>query len=75
MTRSLQLGLLALIILAAEGAPVWADMPGRRSGPFRSCGSGMSTGLAGVALAWGALWLGGRCAARVSRAPKAERND
>lgn len=32
----------------------------KRTGPFRSCGSGMGAGLAGIGLAWGVLWLGGR---------------
>jgi len=44
--------------------------PPRRTGPFRSCGSGMGAGLAGIALAWGALWLGNRFA-RTTRSPSA----
>jgi hypothetical protein len=34
--------------------------PPKRTGPFRSCGSGMGTGLAGIAVAWALLWLGNR---------------
>jgi hypothetical protein len=38
----------------------------RRSGPFRSCGSGMGVGLAGIGLAWGFMWIGNRYAGRVA---------
>ncbi len=102
MTHALWLGLLALVLLATETAPVRADIPGphprprpgpplpppppftegpvvpdpfppapakpKRTGPFRSCGSGMGTGLAGIGLAWGMLWLGNRFA-RTQRSP------
>jgi hypothetical protein len=47
--------------------PLLKPEPPRRTGPFRSCGSGMGLGLAGVGLAWAALWLGNRFAGRVSR--------
>jgi hypothetical protein len=39
----------------------------RRSGPFRSCGSGTPACLAGIGLTWGMLWLGNRFAGRVAR--------
>ena len=52
--------------------PVPRDPP-RRTGPFRSCGSGMGLGLAGIAAAWGVLWLGNRFAGRVSRGTKGDR--
>jgi hypothetical protein len=39
----------------------------RRTGPFRSCGSGMGVGLAGIGLAWGLMWAGTRFAGRVAR--------
>ena len=39
--------------------------PPRRTGPFRSCGSGMGAGLAGIGLAWGVMWAGRRYAARL----------
>ncbi|MCI0704396.1 MAG: hypothetical protein L0241_25340 [Planctomycetia bacterium] len=45
----------------------------QRTGPFRSCGSGMGLGLAGIGLAWGMFWLGNRFAARVSRGTNEER--
>jgi hypothetical protein len=38
----------------------------RRSGPFRSCGSGMGLGLAGIGMAWGFMWVGNRYAGRVA---------
>lgn len=38
--------------------------PPQKSGPFRSCGSGIGTGLAGIGLAWAALWTGHRFAKR-----------
>ncbi|MBN9118302.1 MAG: hypothetical protein J0I06_03930 [Planctomycetes bacterium] len=47
--------------------------PPRRTGPFRSCGSGAGPGLAGIGAAWGMLWLGNRLVGRVSRRPKAGR--
>lgn len=37
----------------------------KRTGLFRTCGSGMGVGLAGVGLAWGVLWLGTRFVGRV----------
>ncbi len=40
----------------------------KRTGPFRSCGSGMGVGLAGIGAAWGMLWLGMRFV-RSQRAP------
>lgn len=49
-------------------APRPAPEPPRRSGPFRSCGSGMGTGFAGIGLAWGMLWFGNRFA-RTLRSP------
>lgn len=39
--------------------------PRRRTGPFRSCGSGAGTGLAAIGVSWGLLWLGTRFAGRV----------
>jgi hypothetical protein len=42
----------------------------KRTGPFRSCGSGMGTGLVGIAAAWGVLWLGNRFAGRWARGSK-----
>lgn len=39
----------------------------KRSGPFRSCGSGAPLALVGIAATWGMLWLGHRFAGRVSR--------
>lgn len=39
----------------------------RRSGVFRSCGSGAGLGLAGIAVGWGMLWLGTRF---VNRRPR-----
>ena len=47
--------------------PAPAPEPPRRTGPFRSCGSGMGAGLAGIGIAWGLMWVGHRCAARVAR--------
>ncbi|MCE9560942.1 MAG: hypothetical protein K8U57_02700 [Planctomycetes bacterium] len=41
--------------------------PPRRTGPFRSCGSGIGTGFAGIGLAWGLMWIGNRFASRVRR--------
>jgi hypothetical protein len=127
MRHTLWLGLFAVALLAAEAAPVRADlvMPGpggwlesrmhprpprdpdsqpaenaaepvsqqgaidpvsglpypppkvvdppKRTGPFRSCGSGVGVGLAGIGVAWAMLWLGNRFAGRVkgSRSPSA----
>ncbi|MBP3953963.1 hypothetical protein J8F10_01425 [Gemmata sp. G18] len=34
------------------------DQP--RRGLFRSCGSGMGAGLAGIGLGWGTFWIGTR---------------
>lgn len=42
----------------------------QRSGPFRSCGSGMGTGLAGIGATWAVLWLGLRFV-RAKRVPEA----
>ena len=42
------------------------EAPPRRTGPFRSCGSGMGLGLAGIGIAWGLMWVGTRYAARVA---------
>jgi hypothetical protein len=105
MARSLWLGVLAVVLLAAEFNSARADIPGpwpwsrahpfphggtdptlqneipdparvppapqpippRRTGPFRSCGSGMGLGLAGIGVAWGMFWLGSRFVGRVSR--------
>lgn len=53
--------------------PAPRDPPKRRTGPFRSCGSGMGLGLAGIAAAWGMLWLGNRFAGRVSRGSRTDR--
>ncbi|MFM8274491.1 MAG: hypothetical protein ACKODX_19470 [Gemmata sp.] len=39
----------------------------KRAGPFRSCGSGIGTGLAGIGVAWGMLWLGTRASRYVRR--------
>jgi hypothetical protein len=47
--------------------------PPKRTGPFRSCGSGMGLGLAGIGAAWGMFWLGNRFAGRVSRRTNGER--
>lgn len=41
--------------------------PPKRTGPFRSCGSGMGLGLAGIGAAWAVLWLGNRFSGRVAR--------
>jgi hypothetical protein len=41
--------------------------PRRRNGPFRSCGSGMGVGLAGIGVAWGLMWVGTRYAGRITR--------
>lgn len=46
--------------------PLKPDPP-KRTGPFRSCGSGMGVGLAGIGVAGMLLWLGNRCAGRVAR--------
>jgi len=43
------------------------EEPRRRTGPFRSCGSGAGAGLAGIGLAWGLMWVGHRYSARVAR--------
>jgi hypothetical protein len=42
------------------------EAPTRRTGPFRSCGSGMGLGLAGIGIAWGLMLVGTRYAARVA---------
>jgi len=44
----------------------------KRTGPFRSCGSGAGTGLAGVGATWAVLWLGSRLAGRVARRAKTD---
>jgi hypothetical protein len=66
--RVVCLVLVAFLCVAADASLARADMPpggwGGRSGPFRSCGSGIGTGLAGIGLAWAALWTGHRFAKR-----------
>jgi hypothetical protein len=52
---------------AAESKPEPKPEPPPRTGPLRSCGSGAPLALAGIATAWGVLWLGGRVAGRMSR--------
>lgn len=47
--------------------PTPTPEPPRKTGPFRSCGSGMGTGLAGIGLAWGMLWLGNRFTGRTRK--------
>jgi hypothetical protein len=47
--------------------PVRPEPDRRRTGPFRSCGSGAGAGLAGIGIAWGLMWVGHRYAARVAR--------
>jgi hypothetical protein len=75
-SRALWLWLFAFGLLAVEAAPLWANAPvpnlaqPKRTGPFRSCGSGMGLGLAGIGMAWGMLWLGNRFA-RSQRPPSA----
>ena len=44
--------------------PPVREEPRRRTGPFRSCGSGMGAGLAGIGIAWGLMWLGTRYGSR-----------
>jgi len=44
--------------------------PPPRTGPFRSCGSGAGTGLAGIGAAWALMWLGNRFAGRAARRTK-----
>jgi len=65
------LGLVVAVIVMTETPTLLADMPpggfGGRTGPFRSCGSGMGTGFAGIGLAWGLMWVGNHFASRVSR--------
>lgn len=39
----------------------------KRTGVFRSCGSGMGAGLTGIGAAWAMLWLGNRLAGRVAK--------
>ena len=46
----------------------------KRTGLFRTCGSGMGVSLAGVGLAWGMLWLGTRLVGRV-RGAKPDRTN
>lgn len=80
--RSLLLGCFVAVGLATFSGTASADIgPGpspsvnrnfpsdapRRTGPLRSCGSGMGAGLAGIGLASGALWLGQRFARAVRR--------
>jgi hypothetical protein len=62
---------------APNPQPMYPDdpvvrLPPRRSGPFRSCGSGTPVCLAGIGLAWGMLWLGNRFA-RTARSPSTRR--
>ncbi len=52
---------------SAEPKPEPKPAPPQPTGPLRSCGSGAPLALAGIATAWGVLWLGGRVAGRVSR--------
>jgi hypothetical protein len=53
--------------LIAEGKePIRIEEP-RRTGPFRSCGSGVGAGLAGIGVAWGLMWAGNRFAGRVAK--------
>ena len=70
--------LIACLGVAAYGSVARADVPphmrsGRphepsgSSGPFRSCGSGIGTGFAGIGLAWAAIWAGNHFARRVRR--------
>ena len=47
----------------------------RRTGPFRSCGSGMGVGLAGIGVAWGLTWVGTRYAGRIAKTRQAEGRD
>lgn len=39
----------------------------QRTGIFRSCGSGMGTGLAAIGITWGLTWAGLRVARRKDR--------
>jgi hypothetical protein len=55
--------------LISQGQEPIPYEPSRRTGPFRSCGSGMGLGLAGVGTAWGLMWVGHRYAGRVARRP------
>ncbi|VTR93454.1 unnamed protein product [Gemmata massiliana] len=79
MTRSLVLGWSACLGLALSPLIAFADIPPGpspsknrnfpatdqpRRGLFRSCGSGMGAGLAGIGLAWGTFWIGSRLANR-----------
>ena len=78
--RGVCVGLLALVAFAPAARadlppgpspsvnrhlPVTADPP--RRGVFRTCGSGMGVGLAGIGVAWGLMWVGTRCASRITR--------
>ena len=47
--------------------PTPPQQPVQKSGPFRSCGSGIGTGLAGIGLAWMVMWTGNHFARRVRR--------
>jgi hypothetical protein len=47
----------------------------RRTGPFRSCGSGMGVGLAGIGVAWGLMWVGTRYAGRIAKSQRPEGRD
>jgi hypothetical protein len=50
----------------AEGEePIRFDDQPRRTGPFRSCGSGLGLGLLGIGLAWGLMWIGTRHGGRI----------
>ena len=44
----------------------------KRTGPFRSCGSGAGLGLAGIGAAWAVLWLGNRFADRAARRARSD---
>jgi hypothetical protein len=65
---------LAVVAPAARANPApppdWKSGDTRRSGPFRSCGSGAGVGLAGIGVTWGLMWVGTRYASRVARREK-----
>ncbi|QJW97909.1 hypothetical protein [Frigoriglobus tundricola] len=46
--------------------------PPKRTGPFRSCGSGAGTGLVCIGAAWAMLWLGNRVAGHITRRAKTD---
>jgi hypothetical protein len=55
--------------------PKPTPQPPRRTGPFRSCGSGMGVGLAGIGIAWGMMWVGTRYAARMTRTRQTDQRE